>query len=607
VLLDARESGAEDRLIELREQVDARPLLVTGHLPLGEAFAGADDVLDVDALERELPLRLSLAEARGEQRREIGVRRENLTLLLEVAAEYAERGDVQVLLHGVTRRLADALGITRASLVLVDGEQGVVVAASDDAALREHRILLSAYPEVTEALRTAQPVVLTDAADHPLLEGVAEKVRATGIRSIASLPLIVRGRGLGVMLLRAGRERTGFQAEEIDFLQTLAHVTALSISSARLLERLRGDSERERNARIAAEERAEQLARYEGYFAHLKEGVAIVDAESKVLSLNPSGASLLGVSATEARELHVVELLRPLHEEHLLELLSGVAAGEARAEDVDLRIRTLCGRGLILSLAAGQLHEEGEMAILSFRDVTTQRTLADELRKTKDFLERLIDSSADAIIAADMKGRVILFNKGAEDISGYTAREALSGLRVEDIYPPGVAREIMRRLRSGEDGGVGRLNLTRQELRNREGELIPVNLTASILYEGGRELATVGIFTDLRARVQLEERLTAAQVKLQASEKNAVLVALAGTAAHELNQPLTSVMGYAELLKRKLTEGDPAFRSVDIIYREAERMAEIVRKIGRITRFETKAYVGSAQIVDLDKASSNDE
>jgi hypothetical protein len=46
---------------------------------------------------------------------------------------------------------------------------------------------------------------------------------------------------------------------------------------------------------------------------------------------------------------------------------------------------------------------------------------------------------------------------------------------------------------------------------------------------------------------------------------------------------------------------------VDIIYREAERMAEIVRKIGKITRYETKSYVGAARILDLDKASSHEE
>jgi hypothetical protein len=60
------------------------------------------------------------------------------------------------------------------------------------------------------------------------------------------------------------------------------------------------------------------------------------------------------------------------------------------------------------------------------------------------------------------------------------------------------------------------------------------------------------------------------------------------------------------MIKRKLKESDPFFRPVEIIYREAERMAEIVRKIGKITRYETKAYVGGAKIIDIDKAAGGD-
>jgi PAS domain S-box-containing protein len=383
-------------------------------------------------------------------------------------------------------------------------------------------------------------------------------------------------------------------------------VTAVSLSNARVLERLRGESERERNARLAAEERASQLSRYEGYFAHVNEGVAIVGCDANVLSLNPAGGQLLEVDPNRARGLHVGDVLRPVDAELLMELTAAALRGEARTE-VDVHARTAGGRRLTLSLSLGALNESGAMAILSFRDVTAQRELADELRKTKDLLERLIDSSVDAIIAADLKGRIIVFNKGAEAVCNIPAREALAGVNVTQLYPPGIAQELMRRLRAPEEGGVGRLETSRQDLINRDGELVPVNMTASIIYENGRELATVGIFTDLRDRVKLEQRLSDAQFKLQESEKNAVLVALAGTAAHELNQPLTSVMGYAELLKRRLQEGDPAWRPVDIIYREAERMAEIVRKIGKITRFETKAYIGESQIVDLDKASSHDE
>ena len=62
-------------------------------------------------------------------------------------------------------------------------------------------------------------------------------------------------------------------------------------------------------------------------------------------------------------------------------------------------------------------------------------------------------------------------------------------------------------------------------------------------------------------------------------------------------------MGYAELIRRTLGPEDAHRRAVDTILRESERMAEIVRKIGKITRYETKAYVGSTQILDLEKST----
>src|SRR5260221_13119487 len=66
-------------------------------------------------------------------------------------------------------------------------------------------------------------------------------------------------------------------------------------------------------------------------------------------------------------------------------------------------------------------------------------------------------------------------------------------------------------------------------------------------------------------------------------------------------------MGYAELLKRRLTRDTPSYSAAPVIVNEAERMAEIVRKIGKITKYETKSYVAAAKILDLDKASEETE
>ena len=568
------------------------------------------EVLCTGGNPHELAYRLKRVAERHREHEEHIRRQEDLALLLELTADYAESLNVEALLHDVTRRLAERLGIGRAALVMMDpGTEGGarVVAASDEPTLVDVRIDLDRYPEIREAARTCKPVIVEDASHHPLLEGVKNEVAARGIHTLAALPLPIRGEVRGVLLLRAsGSDRRTFAPHELEFLTTVAHATAVALRNASLLQTVRGQTEREMTARIAAEAKAASLETYHLFFANVREGVAIIDDRACVLSLNPAGESILETSSELAYGRHLVEVSQPLDESVLMELVTAARQGESRS-DVDMMVRTPGGRRLTLSFSAAPLEDGRRAIILSFRDVTQARMLADELRHTKDFLERLIDSSVDAIVAADMQGRVILFNKGAEALSGYSAQQALSGLHVSQLYPPGVATRIMEQLRGPEHGGRGRLALSRQDVVHRSGQLVPVNMTASIVYEGGREVASVGIFTDLRDRMELERKLSDVENRLEESEKNAVIVALAGTAAHELNQPLTSVMGYAELLKRRLKEEDTSYKPVDIIYREAERMAEIVRKIGRITRYETKSYMGSQRILDLDKASSHDD
>jgi PAS domain S-box-containing protein len=243
------------------------------------------------------------------------------------------------------------------------------------------------------------------------------------------------------------------------------------------------------------------------------------------------------------------------------------------------------------------LREEG-VILCTFRDVTAERAVEHELVRTKDFLQRVIDSSVDAIVSADSKGRILLANPAAERIYGIPTSELL-GSDVRKRYPEGVAREIMRLIRAG----GGRVQGLRTELANAHGEAVPVSLSAALLYEGGEWIGTVGIFTDLREKVQMEQRLAHAQEQLLAQERQAIVAELAGATAHELNQPLTSVMGYSELLKRRLERGSGAYSAAEVIFNEAERMAEIVRKIGRITRYETKSYVGRARILDLDRSA----
>jgi len=250
------------------------------------------------------------------------------------------------------------------------------------------------------------------------------------------------------------------------------------------------------------------------------------------------------------------------------------------------------------------LHEE-DAVLFTFRDVTQERKPAVELKQTKEFLERVIESSVDGIVSADLKGTVLLFNRAASRIFGYSPSEVVGKMNVEKRYPAGIARGVMQQIRDPNAGGPGRLEDCRVDMISATGELIPVTLSAALILESGKPVGSVGIFTDIRDRLRMEARLTQAQEELRAREKMAFVAELAGAAAHELNQPLTSVIGYAELLRRNLEPNTPLAKATSVITAEAERMAEIVRKIGKITKYETKSYVGDAKILDLEKAAED--
>jgi PAS domain S-box-containing protein len=192
----------------------------------------------------------------------------------------------------------------------------------------------------------------------------------------------------------------------------------------------------------------------------------------------------------------------------------------------------------------------------------------------------------------------VLFNRAAERIYGTTAKDML-GRHVSSLYPEGGAANVMKLIREG----GGRVEGLRIDVVDNEGALVPVAFSGALIFDRDSAVGSVGIFTDLREKMRMEQRLHRAQEQLIAQERQAAIAELAGAAAHELNQPLTSVMNYATLLKRVLEKDTSAYNAADVIETESARMADIVRKIGKITKYETKSYVGTQKILDLDKAS----
>ena len=516
----------------------------------------------------------------------------------------ADGDDAEALIQVLTIT-ANVLGFDRASLVAhIDGsDHGFVVAANDAEPLQRFTLAIAEYPEIAEAIRTLAPVMIDDVLADPLTAPISDLLSSRRIRGIAVFPVQWRGRALGAILLRKrspGVQHVGPRGIELGKL--IASITAAHLRHGAVLESLRDQTHRVSRARYEAERRLRGIDSLKEHFEAGADGVVVLDHAARILFVNRAAERITGFARDGLLGSELVDLVGNDQRSQIADTVARVLAG-VNVDAFDLQLSTTSGAPVWVSVSTSTVLAGTGAVILAFRDVTAERGLEHELRSTKEFLERLIDSTVDAIIAADLRGQIILFNQGAERLFGYRARDVIGKMPVWALYEAGGAKQVMRMLRSTSYGGVGRLEQTRREVRTATGEVVPVSITASTLYERDHEVATVGILTDLRERIRMEQRLLDAQQKLQLSEKQALVAELAGAAAHELNQPLTSIMGYAGLIERQSPESAAHLRAVAIILSEAERMAGIVKKIGRITKYETTDYVGGARMLDLERAA----
>lgn len=251
-------------------------------------------------------------------------------------------------------------------------------------------------------------------------------------------------------------------------------------------------------------------------------------------------------------------------------------------------------------LAAGLAHQLRNplTGTVLFSNILMQELVRRELQRADAFLWNLIQSSVDAVIATDTQGNIFIFNDEACRVLGYDADEVVGKYHISTIYPIEEAREIMRRLRSDEYGDKGKLRAHDMELIHKNGEKIPVRLNASLVHIHGREFGSVGFFRDQRQRMKMEKELKAAHVQLLQSEKMASLGKLAAGIAHQINNPLSGIMLFSNLLLEN--EEMPHEWGTDLkrIADEAERCRSIVKELLEFAR-QTEQKV---KRVDINRA-----
>ncbi len=208
------------------------------------------------------------------------------------------------------------------------------------------------------------------------------------------------------------------------------------------------------------------------------------------------------------------------------------------------------------------------------------RTRTKELRKTKDFTENIVQSSVDAIVTTDPRGRITFVNRAMEEMVG-VPRETILNRHISQFYKEGIeeARRIMAVLR--EKGSLK--NYETQMVR--DGRTVPILTSASLLRdETGGIIGTLGVFKDLTEKKKLEEELKKTQAHLVQAGKMRALGELVAGVAHEVNNPLMAADTFLHVMRENLSPDDENWRRVELIRRCHERIAKIVNHLRDFSR-----------------------
>jgi PAS domain S-box-containing protein len=400
-----------------------------------------------------------------------------------------------------------------------------------------------------------------------------------GLRCHAGVPLWIGDRTLGVMNL-VGPAPGVFRDEDLKVLYAVGHQLAVSLERARLVERLEAEVEARTaalTAEVAQRRRAEGALRSaEAQFRGLVEqslvGIYTIQ-DGRFLYANPRLAEIFGYTQEEiVSSRSVSDLVAEQDRARVSRSLRKRLEGQMPSAHYTFRGRRKDGTLIDVEVHGLRTEVDGRPAVTGALLDVTERRRAENARAR---LTAIVETTPDVVGIADAEGRVLYLNRAGRQLLGIPADGDVAPLTIAQTHPDWARAAVMEQglptaVREGVWSGE-------TAFKAHDGREVPMwqVIIAHRGADGGVEfLSTVA--RDLTERKRAEEGL-------RQTEKLAVMGELLAGVAHEMNNPLSIVMGQTALL-RQAVEDEPAAERAEKIAQAAERCARIVRNFLALAR-----------------------
>ena len=409
---------------------------------------------------------------------------------------------------------------------------------------------------VLETLRSGDLIVIDDTETGLASGAPVAGLMSANVRALLGAPVPYSETLVGLRSLDAttprpwsGHERATLR-EAADFL-----VVALRDADAR-----RQLEDSERKFRLLAESSHAMIA---------------LPQDDGAVYLNPEFVRLSEYSYDELMRTSLWDIIHPDDVDMIRSYRGRRLRGQAAPTGYETRIVTRSGKTIWIDMRASTFELAGKQTILTTGlDITERKLWEQDLAKSEACLRTLMDHLGDGV-GLTIDGSIVYANPAMGKILGYSLDELIGHASTEFLVSGDRqrARDRLAELDDGAPPGAAEYQMVR-----KDGTTVSVLISSRhIEYEGSPALFS--IMRDLTDQRQLEEQLRQTQ-RLESVGQ------LAGGVAHNFNNALAAIIGYSELIARRLDEDDPILADVKQILAVAEQSASLTQQLLAFSRKE---------------------
>lgn len=341
--------------------------------------------------------------------------------------------------------------------------------------------------------------------------------------------------------------------------------------------------------RNVTEQREKEL-RFTELFETLQEGVYFSTPDGKLLDANPALVGMMGYARRE--DLLAVEPGALNLDPKQTPILGRAVDDRGGVRTREIELRRHDGTPAIFRDSSRAVWDTSGNIIRyqgTLVDITEKRKMERQLLQQEEFRRRLLESFPDLILVVDLEERYSFVSARVRDLLGYQ-REDLLGKKISELedHSPELASlyhdvASSKQIFASAEYGA----------RHRDGSWRTMRASASQLFDAEAKLTGVIISVrDITVERKLEQQVVQ-------SERLAAMGAMIGGVAHELNNPLTSILGVSELLQDTETS-ETARKQLGMLQQQARRAAEIVQNLTYFSRPPApgKSKINLAEVVE---------